>query len=69
MATTRDWKSGYNRRRATNLMQARRERALNQERERRFGTDDLEHDRRREEILIDGPKWEQEGVYDDAYHY
>lgn len=71
MSTTRDRKNGFNRRRATNLIQARHERKLNQRRRNRLVEqeifDSMEHDRRVEEELIHGP--EPEVDYRDPYRF
>lgn len=70
MATVRDHQQSYNRERHTNLIRARQERALHQQRaDQRDGyeTFDLEHDAQREWELIEGTQAEQEAEADDAY--
>lgn len=68
MSTTREHQQGFDRIRQTRLVRARRERELHQQRIA-AGTDDLEHDRRREEELIEGTWQEQEAAYDDSYRF
>lgn len=65
MSNVRDYQQGYNRERHTNLIRQRQQRAL--KRGSYPETYDLEHDRRREEILIYGPEWEDEN--DPAYKF
>jgi hypothetical protein len=73
MATVREHRQRINLTRQTRLYRARQERRLhlrrvNQQIEYEI-FDSLEHNRRVEEELLDGPKQEREAVWDDSYRY